>query len=54
MNPPGAPAATVRETHEPNLPDAGVAPRRLGGRVALYLVGVAALGVLVASSGAVS
>jgi hypothetical protein len=30
MNPPGAPAATVRETHEPNLPDAAVAPRRRG------------------------
>jgi hypothetical protein len=37
MNPPGAPTATVRETHEPNLPDAGVAPRRPGGRVALFL-----------------
>jgi uncharacterized protein (TIRG00374 family) len=51
MNPSGASAATLRETHEPNLPNAGVAPRRRGGRVALFLVGLAALGVLVAIVG---
>ena len=47
MNPPGAPAAAVREPHQPIPPRA----RRRGGRVALFVAGLAALAGIVAAVG---
>src|SRR5438552_1159703 len=52
MNPPGAPAATVRATHEPTPLRGGAGRRhRRAGRIALFAAGLAVLGGIVAAVG---